>query len=153
MTYKKWVLLAAGGSLALLAGAYGFQFLGYAPCKMCWWQRYPHFVAVAIGALAMIIGTRALAYLGALAAFTTAVIGGFHSGVERGWWEGPASCTGNGAGLGGLSGSDLLSTAGSANLVMCDEVAWALFGLSMASWNMVFSAVLMLIWLKAARTA
>ncbi|WP_375692074.1 disulfide bond formation protein B [Pseudooceanicola sp. LIPI14-2-Ac024] len=147
-------MAAAGGSLALILGALAFQYIGgILPCKMCYWQRYPHYLAIVIGALALWLGGRVLAYLGAAAAATTAAIGLFHTGVERGWWEGPASCTGSGAGLGGLSGSDLLSTDGPVGIVMCDEVAWSMLGLSMASWNAIFSAGLVLLWLAAARRA
>jgi disulfide bond formation protein DsbB len=35
MTRNALVLLAAGGSAALLIGAYIFQALGYAPCALC----------------------------------------------------------------------------------------------------------------------
>ena len=54
----------------LLAGAYLFQALGYAPCQMCFWQRYPHMLAIAIGALIWFWPSRLLAGLGALAALT-----------------------------------------------------------------------------------
>ena len=145
------MLLAAGGSAALLLGAYTFQALGYAPCKMCLWQRWPHFAAVGLGAVALFYAPRLLAWLGALAAATTAGIGLFHTGVERGWWEGPTSCTGSGPGLGGLSGNDLLSTDAAPAVVMCDQVAWSLAGVSMASWNALFSLVLVCIWIAAAR--
>ncbi|MDT2017410.1 MAG: disulfide bond formation protein B, partial [Planktomarina sp.] len=40
---------AAFGSALLLAIAYVFEALGYAPCQMCLWQRYPHGFAVLIG--------------------------------------------------------------------------------------------------------
>ena len=151
MTFRQTVLVAAGGSAALLIGAYAFQALGYAPCKMCLWQRWPHFAAIGIGALAVLTGVRVLALAGAASALTTAGIGLFHTGVERGWWEGPTSCSGAGAGLGGLNGSDLLSTDGPVNVVMCDQVAWQMFGLSMASWNMLASLVLVGFWIAAAR--
>ena len=66
------VLIAAGGSLALLLGAFAFQHLGgLAPCKLCIWQRWPHVAAIAIGAAALALGNRALAWLGALAAETS----------------------------------------------------------------------------------
>ena len=148
------IALAAGGSAALLLGAYGFQALGYAPCKMCLWQRWPHMAAVGIGILALLARgapplPRALAALGALAALTTAGIGLYHTGVERGWWLGPTSCTGSG--LGGLSGADLLSFEDAPPLVMCDQVAWAFAGLSMASWNALLSLALALVWIRAAR--
>lgn len=150
-------LLAAAGSAALLAGAYAFQAAGYLPCRMCYWQRWPHFAAVAAGLLIWAMRRpaargplAALAAGGALAAAATSAIGVFHTGVERGWWEGPASCTG--AGLGGLSGADLLATDGP-GIVLCDEVAWSLFGVSMASWNAVLSAGLVVLWVLAARRA
>lgn len=154
MTRKNMMLLAAGGSLALLLGAYVFQYFGYAPCKLCLWQRWPHGVAIALGALVLLLGPMLLlGVAGALAALVTSGIGVYHTGVERGFWEGPTSCSGTGSGLQGLSGSDLLSTDAPATVVMCDEVAWAdpVIGLSMASWNAVLSLILVALWLIALR--
>ncbi len=154
MTQKQLVLLAAGGSAALLIGAYVFQALGYAPCKLCLWQRWPHFAAVGIGLVGVATALPALAWLGALAALTTAGIGGYHTGVERGWWPGPTSCSGGGSlDLGAMSGADLLSTEIAETVIMCDEVAWSLLGLSMASWNMLASLALAGLWVMAARRA
>ena len=146
MTRKLLIIWAAFGSFALLAGAYLFQFIGYTPCQMCLWQRWPHFVAIAVGLVAMRIGGKLLPALGALATATTSAIGVYHTGVERDWWEGPSSCTGTG---GDLSG-DLLSLDGP-RLVMCDQVSWELFSLSMASWNALFAAGLCLVWIAAFR--
>lgn len=151
MSAKTWTSLAAGGSAALLAGAYLFQALGYPPCAMCLWQRWPHFVAIALGLLALRIKAPGLALLGAAAAAATAGIGVFHTGVERDWWEAPSSCSGDG-GLDGLTGAELLAVTGP-RVVMCDQVSWAFLGLSMASWNALFSALLVLFWLRAARAA
>ncbi len=148
---NRFILLAAFGSAALLLGAFAFQHLGgLAPCKMCLWQRWPHAAAVLIGAAALATRGPALPALGALATLTTAVIGGYHMGVEYGWWEGPASCSG-GSGLGGMSGTDLLSMGGPTGVVMCDEIAWQMLGLSMAGWNMLASLGLALFWGLAAR--
>ena len=143
------VALAAGISVLLLGGAYVFQYFGYAPCTMCYWQRWPHMAAIAIGVLALLIPARVLGYLGALAALTTAGIGIYHTGVEKGWWEGPSSCTGGGN-LEGLSGGDLLALDGP-KLIMCDQVSWELLSLTMASWNAVFSFIAVWFWLVAAR--
>ena len=142
------VIIAAGVSVALLGGAYVFEYFGYPPCTMCYWQRWPHMAAIAIGVLALIIPARILGYLGALAALTTAAIGVFHSGVERKYWPGPSSCTGGG--LDASSGADLLSIDGPV-LVMCDQVSWEMLGLSMASWNAVFSLIAVWLWIVAAR--
>ncbi|PRY95113.1 disulfide bond formation protein DsbB [Hasllibacter halocynthiae] len=155
---RRLAILAAAGSAALLAGAYLFQAMGFAPCRMCHWQRWPHMAAIALGVLVWALrpgappmALRLLAALGALAAATTAGIGVFHAGVERGWWAGPASCTGTG-GLAGLGGADLLSLEGP-GVAMCDVVEWWFLGLSMASWNAILSAGLAALWLLAALRA
>lgn len=144
-------LLAAAGSLALLGGAFVFQAMGYAPCKLCLWQRWPHAVAIAVGGLILLIGWRGLAWAGALAALTTAALGFYHSGVERGLFAGPDTCTSNS--IAGLSPEDLLNQIQGAPLIRCDEVAWSLMGLSMASWNAILSLVLVVLWVAAARRA
>lgn len=140
---------ASLGSALLLAGAFLFQWLGYAPCKMCLWQRYPHAAAIAIGLIALAIPHPRLALLGALAALTTASIGGFHMGVEQGWWDGPSSCSGGD--IGALSPQDLMDQIMAAPLVRCDDIAWSLAGISMAGWNMLASLALTAIWLFAAK--
>lgn len=147
VTRRTLVLAAAGGSALLLAGAYFFQWLGYLPCAMCLWQRWPHWAAILIGLVAVAVPGRAWPWLGAAAAAITSGIGVYHTGVERAWWAGPASCTSGGGGA--LSG-DLLSLDGP-RLILCDQVSWQVLSLSMASWNALFSALLVLIWLAAAR--
>ncbi len=153
-TPRQSVLLAAGGSAALLLGAFAFQYLGgLAPCQLCLWQRWPHAAAVLIGALALAMAApgRLLPLLGALAALTTAGLGLFHTGVERKWWEGLTTCSGSVSG--DVSTEDLLQQILDAPLVRCDEVAWSMAGLSMASWNAILSLALAGLWLYAARRA
>jgi disulfide bond formation protein DsbB len=153
MNRNTLVLAAAGGSAALLLGALAFQYLGgLYPCPLCLWQRWPHLAAVLIGLAALALPGRALPVLGALAALATAGIGGFHAGVELGWWQGLDSCAG--AGIGGLTGAALLDpTANIPPPVRCDAVAWSFLGLSMAAWNMILSLGLAALWLAAARKA
>ncbi|MCA0941009.1 disulfide bond formation protein B [Salipiger pacificus] len=147
---KFLILIAAGGSAAVLLGAIGSQYIGgLAPCHLCILQRWPHAAAVLIGALALALRARILPLLGAAAALTTSGIGVYHTGVERGWWEGPTTCTSGP--IGGMSTDDLLNQIMNAPLVRCDEVAWQLFGLSMASWNALISLGLALIWIAVWR--
>lgn len=146
------VLLATLGSAALLLGAFGFQYLGdMPPCKLCLWQRWPHATAVVIGLAIMATGEVKAAWLGAVAAFSTAAIALYHVGVEQGWWEGPTSCTSSS--VSGMSAQDLMNQILAAPIVRCDEVAWQLAGISMAGWNAIASLILAAIWIEAARRA
>lgn len=152
---KPLIALAALGSAAMLLAAFGFEHLGeLPPCKMCYWQRYPHGAAAGIGLLALLLPMAAAPYLsalGALAALSTAGIGVFHAGVERGLWEGPSTCTSQP--IDGLSADELMTQILAAPVVRCDEIPWELFGLSMAGWNAVVSFGLFALWFAAARHA
>lgn len=144
------ILLATAGSAVLLVVVFVFQALGYAPCKLCWWQRYPHMTAVAAGLVALIWRpVTPVVWFGAASAAATGAIGIYHTGVEQKWWLGPDTCTSDA--LAGQSAQDLLNQIMTAPLVRCDEVAWSLMGVSMASWNAIASFALMALWIMAAR--
>ncbi|WP_424943028.1 disulfide bond formation protein B [Aliiroseovarius crassostreae] len=152
LTFTHLVLLATAGSIFVLGGAFAFQALGYTPCKLCLWQRWPHAAAIALGGAAVATQKRLIAWLGAGSALITSGIGFYHSGVERKLWEGPSSCTGSGN-IGALSQEDLLNSILTAPLVRCDEIPWELFGVTMANLNALGSLVLAGIWVMAARKA
>lgn len=154
LTRRVLIALATLGSFLALTSAYAFEYLGgLAPCHLCWLQRYPHFAALALGALALMIRSavlaRLLALAGAAAALTTSALGAYHTGVERHWWPGPTTCTSGS--IANISAKDLLAQIQAAPVVKCDEVAWQMLTLSMASWNMLFSLGLVVLWLMAAR--
>lgn len=152
LTFTQLVALATLGSILVLGGAFAFQALGYTPCKLCLWQRWPHAAAIALGGAAIATQKRLIAWLGALSALTTSGIGFYHSGVERKLWEGPSSCSG-GSSIGELSQEELLNSILTAPLVRCDEIPWELFGVTMANLNALGSLVLAGIWVMAARKA
>lgn len=145
------IALAGLGSAAILAGAFGFQYLGgLAPCQLCLWQRWPHAAAIVIMGLALLLPHRMLPLLGIVAALATAGVGMFHVGVEQQWWEGLASCSGNS--IAGLDVNDLLNPNVSiAAPIRCDAIAWSMLGISMAGWNVILSLGLAVIWAMAAR--
>ena len=88
-------IIAGLGSLALLLGAFGFQYIGgLAPCVLCLYQRWPHAVGILMAILGMRLKSVALPIMGALSSATSAAIGAYHSGVELGVLKGPTSCSG-----------------------------------------------------------
>ncbi|MCB1411368.1 MAG: disulfide bond formation protein B, partial [Rhodobacteraceae bacterium] len=133
---RDWSLasLAGLGSAALLAGALFFQYVvGLAPCELCILQRWPHLVAFILGVIVWFFPAVWIMGLGALAAATASGLGVYHTGVERGWWQGPTTCSGSGD-ITQLSPQQLLDQILAAPVVRCTDVAWEMFGLSMASW-------------------
>lgn len=149
MNRQNTILIAAGGSAALLLGAFGFQYIGgLLPCTLCLWQRWPHVAAVVLGAAGLAHKGRIWPLLGALAALTSAAIALFHVGVEQAWWEGLATCTVDA--MSQVSVDDLLNTDVVLGApVRCDAIAWSLLGISMAGWNGLISLGLAGLWLRA----
>ena len=140
-----FVVLATG--IALLAAYLYFeQHLALEPCRLCWWQRYAHMTALAAGVvaagnllhlqartrLALVLLSIALA---ALLASTGLAL--WHVLTEAGVIP-VLVCA---------SPSLDLSQAGSAfadilerKPVRCDLAPWTFLGLSIAGWNLVYSA-------------
>jgi len=144
--------LALAGSVALLAGAHAFEnFGGLAPCILCLQQRDAHWVALAIAAVLLIVFFAAPRLSGqvisvlfvalTVAYLAGAGLAGFHMGVEWQWWEGPQACAAGNSG--GFSVEDLANSLTQApSGPSCDDVAWSLFGISMAGYNFLFSLAL-----------
>lgn len=129
--------------VGLMAGALGSQFLGgLYPCEMCHWQRWPHYAAIVLAALAFaapgMAARKTLVALGAFAILTSGAIGVFHAGVEYHWWEGITTCATTTTGQGGTP-AEMLARILNAPIVRCDVAQWRLLGVSLAGYNALFS--------------
>jgi disulfide bond formation protein DsbB len=144
---------------ALLAGAHLFEtFGGLVPCILCLDQREAHWTALAVGAAGLVISKVFKSKLGAAAAVgavalvyaVSAGLSFYHTGVEYGYWPGPAICSG-GAPLDGLNLDDLAaSLSEKASAPSCEDVQWRFLGVSMAGYNLLASAGLFALTLLAA---
>ena len=128
--------------LALLGGAFAFQYLGgLYPCEMCWWQRYPHAAAIVLAALAFTAPATsqrsgALTMLAAMAIAVSGAIGVYHAGVELQVFHGFTTCSTTAK---AATTAELLQKLMKVPLIRCDQVQWSLFGISMAGWNAILS--------------
>ena len=130
----RWLALALPAGL--LGGALVSQFVfGLYPCEMCWWQRYPHFAALALAIAALVRpSARVLVWLAGVGILVSGLIGAYHAGIEYGWWTGLTACTS----AVDLSG-DPLTAILDAPLVRCDTAPWTLAGISLAGFNFLIS--------------
>ena len=141
--YPTVILVACLGSLASALTA---QFVfGLRPCILCLYQRGPYVVAALLSAVALLpmLSARArwgLVGLCALAFIVNTGIAAFHVGVERHWWAGTDACTGETALP--TSPDQMLAMLKGPPPPRCDDVPWALFGISMAGFNVGASLVL-----------
>lgn len=145
LTPLRAAALALIVAFATIAGAWGFEAAGYAPCELCLQQRWAYYAGVPLAAFATASfaagwrksGAAALAVFAAIF-LAGAAFGAWHAGVEWGFWPGPAGCTGASFARAGDM-SDFLQQIQQTKVVRCDEVAIRIFGLSLAGWNAVIS--------------
>lgn len=142
---------------ALLAGAYGSQYIGgLAPCEMCYWQRYAHWAGL-VFALAAFTGGRlpdrgrSFVWLAALGILASGAIGFYHAGVELDYFTGFTECTASFGGGGSIE--ELRNRILAAPVIRCDQVQWSFLGVSMAGWNAILSTLgaLTILWLSLSR--
>lgn len=144
LTPQRATLLIFLVAFATIAGAWIFEYYGYAPCELCLKQRWAYYAGVPLALIVALTAPRnmELAKVGlallALLWLGSMVFGIYHSGVEWKWWPGPATCTAQAGFSGGLP--DLSKPA-----VLCDTPAIRIFGLSLAGWNAVISLGLALV--------
>ncbi len=136
---RRAALFAALASASLLAIAYYFQYVvKLLPCELCYWQRKPHLVIIALGLIGFFVakpkwraGILALLILTALVGVG---ISAFHVGVEHKWWPGLSTCSAPTAVTRSLEEARALIFGGN-TVVPCDQPAWVFLGISMAGWN------------------
>ena len=138
MTAKQLITMASFSSVALILGAYAFEYIGgFLPCKLCYWQRYPHFLIILIFPLFYFFQIRSFIFIGMMSMLVSTILAFYHVGVEQNYWSGPNSCTNSS--IEGLTTDQLIEQIMSAPLIRCDEIAWELIGISMAGWNALIS--------------
>ena len=117
------------------------------PCKLCIWQRWGHLAVIIFGFWAMWSINRKIFFcIAALTALIIEVIiAAYHSGIELKLWNGPKNCT-NLIDAFNSTPQELLEKILNAPVVKCDEIPWTFLNLSMASWNLIISIILLVLW-------
>ncbi|BBK33967.1 disulfide bond formation protein DsbB [Stella humosa] len=144
------------GAVGVLGGALLFEHVGgLAPCVLCLWQRWPWWIAAAITLPVLLLPPvrrtlgPALPALFALLFAASFALAAYHVAVEQHWIAGPATCSAPLSGARTLA--DFQRMVVDRPVVRCDEVPWALFGVSLAGFNAIFSAILAVLSVRTLR--
>ncbi|MFM9890164.1 MAG: disulfide bond formation protein B [Rickettsiales bacterium] len=141
-----WLVL--GGAIALcvaVVAQYGFHL---APCHFCILERYPYGVLIVLGGLSLLtprggLRWRVLVALGFCALLATGLLGLVHTGIEEGVLQYKGGCV---AQLPADASLEALRAAiATSPLVSCDTPMLRVLGLSMATWNSVWAALVALL--------
>ncbi len=140
-----WPVLAALGSLLMLAAAHGFErWAMLAPCPLCLRQREVYWAVISMCLTALVLKhfrpnprfLMAFNVLLGMVFLTGMVVAAFHAGVEWGFWPAPSGCAAGAIDVSNLDLNDLNQRQATAS---CNDIPWSLLGLSMAGWNTLIS--------------
>ena len=136
-------------SIFALASAYFIEYiLAHQPCNLCLIERLPYFFAIIIIFLGLYLNRFEkfiFISLGLIFASAT-ILSIYHVGIEQGFFKESLVCVANNE-INILNKEDLLKEF-QKTVVSCKDVEFTLFGLSLATINVIISFILSVITFK-----
>ena len=141
LTIKKFYLVIFLISIISLLGAIFIEnILEQSPCKLCLYQRIPYLISIFICFFGFNYYKNFLwMYLLLILFIISAILSGYHVGIENGIFEEFSGCTSENINI--TNKLDLLNTL-EKTMPSCKNVDFKLFGLSLATINLVISLII-----------
>ena len=140
------------GLSASLISAYIIEYaLGHEPCRLCVYQRFPYIVSILLVLSVLLIKKNVKTHLLllSLVSLLGTVLAFYHFGIEQGFFSESIVCESQNL-QEGLTKQDILEQL-KQNTISCKDVNFTLFGLSLASINIIVSFVLFMIFIRLYR--
>ena len=126
--------------LAIFFALYVEHILQYKPCKLCLYQRIPYIVAIFVSFVGYNYSKNDKILILIVMIFSiSALISGYHYGIENNIFEEFSGCTNNTLGI--IDKSELLKSLND-NVSSCKDVNFKLFGISLAGINLLLSLLI-----------
>ena len=135
--------------LSTIFFAYMIEYgLGHKPCNLCLYQRIPYIVSIFLIIEIIVIKKYIKITLALLSFifFLSACLAFYHFGIEQGFVNESLVCESKK--LSGTMSSEQLLEELKNNTVSCKNVNFQVFGLSLATINIIFSIILTVIFMK-----
>ena len=147
LTIKKFYLVIFLISIISLLGAIFIEnILEQSPCKLCLYQRIPYLISIFICFFGFKYYKNFLwMYLLLMLFIISAILSGYHVGIENSIFEEFSGCTSENINI--TNKLDLLNTL-KKTMPSCKNVDFKLFGLSLATINLIISLIISAISIK-----
>jgi len=146
-SYKTQIIFLIITSFIALSGAYISQyFFGLKPCPLCIYQRIPFFIIIAFGIAALIFPKlqKIILICCAIALLSNCLIAFYHVGVEQKIFKGLQGCINED--LNKIDDIDALTNEIlNSSAIRCDKPQFIFLKISMAGWNLIYCAFILLI--------
>ena len=130
--------------ISILSALYIEYILQYEPCKLCIYQRIPYIFGIAICLIGFYYSTSDKILILIIIVFIlSAIISGYHFGVENNLVEEISSCTNNSLDI--SNKSKLLESLNKSMPVDCKDATFKILGVSLAAINTILSILIVII--------
>ena len=131
-------------SIILLVVYYLEYFLDLKPCILCIYQRIPYFFAIFLAIIFLFLEDykfqKIFYYLYSITFLLSLLLAIYHFGIENNFWSAFTSCEINDSYI--KDKSNLKEYLLEKEFVSCSKVNFTLFGISLASYNIIISLFL-----------
>ena len=143
---KFYIIIFVFSIFSLLIALFIEFFLGYAPCKLCIYQRIPYLIAIFITFLGISYYKNLIwLYMLLIIFFSSFILSGYHFGIEQEIFSEFSGCTGNSLDI--TDKNELLKSLNS-KVNSCKNIDFQIFGLSLATINFLLSFTILILILK-----
>ena len=150
INFLNYAFLGAA-SLAMLIFALVSEYVyGYKPCTLCIQQRYPHALIVVLCLIIFAFKKKisTIYAVNILLIGISIILASYHVGVENSIFVGPESCSSYELSKNlDKTPKELLNEILAKPTISCNTFSWSFLNLSMASWNLIFSLLLLFSWI------
>ncbi len=141
-------LFFLSSSLIILSIVYYLEFfLGYIPCELCIYQRFPYFIIILLSISYLFIKNKKLKKITflfyILIFFSSLIISTYHFGIENNFWKSLTECKVNNENI--TNNEDIKNYLLNKDYVSCSDVLFKVFGISLAGYNILISFFLFFI--------
>ena len=127
---------------AIFFALYVEYILNYNPCILCLYQRIPYIIAIFISFIGYnYFKNNKILILIAIIFSISAIISGYHLGIENNIFEEFSGCTANSLEI--IDKTELLKSLND-NVISCKDVNFKIFGISLAGINLLFSLLIVI---------
>ena len=141
LTIKKfYILIFLISTISLLGAVFIENVLEQSPCRLCLYQRIPYLISIFICFFGFNYYKNFLwMYLLLILFIISAILSGYHVGIENGIFEESSGCTSENINI--TNKLDLLNNL-KKTMPSCKNVDFKLFGLSLATINLIISLII-----------
>ncbi len=140
-----FIIILLFSTFALISAYFIQYILGHQPCNLCLLERIPYILSIVIIIISLIFKKFEKIYLILLSLifFSATLLSFYHFGIEQGFFKESLVCDLDKQ-FNSLSKEDILKEL-KEKTISCKDVTFRIFGLSLATINMIISLILSII--------